>query len=72
MKRMKSIRGKLDPQKPGNVAFRQGIEAKRQCLPQDACPYDGDDSYTTYLRSYWLNGYSSQDGINHHAAEQSP
>jgi ribosome modulation factor len=69
MKRTKSIRGKLDPQKPCNAAFREGFEANRQGLPQSACPYDGDGSYTTYLRGYWLNGYESQDGINHHAIE---
>src|SRR5881396_10136 len=71
MKRMKSIRAKRDPQKPCNVAFREGREAKQQGLPQSACPYDGDDSYATYLRAYWLNGYSSQDGFNHHGTEQS-
>jgi hypothetical protein len=71
MKRTKSIRGKRDPQKPCNIAFREGLEAKQQSLPRNACPYDGDDSYTTYLRAYWLNGHSSQDGINHHATEQS-
>ena len=72
MKRKKSIRDKRDPQKPCNVAFREGLEAKRQALPESACPYDGDDTYTTYLRTYWLNGYSSQDGVNHHATERTP
>ena len=72
MKRMKSIRGKRDPHKPCNVAFREGLEAKRQGLRENACPYDGDDSYMTYLRAYWLNGYSSEDSIHHHATEQSP
>ena len=71
MKRTKSIRGKRDLQKPCNVAFREGLEAKRQGLPQSACPYDSDDSYTTYLRAYWLNGHSSQDDINRLATEQS-
>jgi hypothetical protein len=52
MTRTRSIRGKRDPQKPCNVAFREGLEAKRQGLPESACPYDGDDSYATYLRSY--------------------
>jgi len=69
MKRTKSIRCKRGPQKPCNVAFREGLEAKRQGLPQSACPYDGDDSYATYLRAYWLNGHS-QDGGNHPATEQ--
>jgi hypothetical protein len=70
MKRIKSIRSKRDPQKPCNVAFREGLEAKRRGLPQTACPFDGDNTYTTYLRAYWLNGYSSEDGINHHQTEQ--
>ena len=70
MKRTKSIRGKRDPQKPCNVAFREGLKARRQGLPESACPYDGDDRYATYLRAYWLNGYSSQDGINDHAMGQ--
>ena len=70
MKRTKSIRGKRDPQKPCNVAFREGLKARRQGLPESACPYDRDDSYATYLRAYWLNGYSSQDGIHHHAMGQ--
>jgi len=70
--RIKSIRRKSDPRKPCNVAFREGLDAKRQGLPQSACPYNGDDSYATYLRAYWLNGYGSQDGINHRTPEQSP
>jgi len=69
MKRTKSIRGKHDPRKPCNVAFREGLAANRQGLPESACPYDGDDTYSTYLRAYWLNGYKSQDSINHHATE---
>jgi hypothetical protein len=60
MKRKKSIRDKRDPQKPCHVAFRGGLEDKHQGLPQDACPYASDDSYTKYLLAYWLNGYSSQ------------
>ena len=72
MNRTKSIRREHDPQKPCNIAFREGLEAKQQGLPQSACPYESDDSYTTYLRAHWLNGYSSQDGVNHHATEQSP
>ena len=71
MKRTRCIRGKRDPRKPCNVAFREGLEAKRQGLPESACPYEGDDSYETYLRAYRSNGYNSQDGINHHATEQS-
>ena len=69
--RFKSIRGKRDPQKPCNVAFREGLEAKRQGLSQSTCPYNGNDSYATYLRAYWLKGYNSQDGI-HPSTEQSP
>jgi ribosome modulation factor len=72
MKRIKSIRAKTDPQKPCNIAFREGFEAKRRGLSQSACPYVADDSYTTYLRAHWLNGYNSPDGVNHHAMEQSP
>ena len=71
MERTKSIRGKRDLQKPCNVAFREGLEAKRQGLSRNACPYNGDDNYTTYLRAYWLNGHSSQDDTNHHAAAES-
>jgi ribosome modulation factor len=72
MKRIKSIRSKSDPRKPCNIAFREGLDAGRQGLPESICPYTGDDSYATYLRAYWLNGYHSQHGINHHASEQSP
>jgi len=72
MTRTRSIRSKRDPRKPCNVAFREGLEAKRQGLPESACPYDGDATYTTYLRAYWLNGYNSQDGVNHHAPEHTP
>jgi hypothetical protein len=72
MKRIKSIRSKSDPRRSCNIAFREGLDAKRQGLPEDACPYIGDESYATYLRAYWLNGYDGQDGINHHASEQSP
>jgi ribosome modulation factor len=64
MKRIKSIRSKSDPQKPCNIAFREGLDAKQQGLPESACPYIGDHSYATYLRAYWLNGYKSGDGIN--------
>jgi ribosome modulation factor len=71
MKRTKSIRSKRDPQNPCNVAFREGLEAKGQGLPESACPYAGDNSYATYLRAYWLNGYGSKDGINHHGTQQS-
>jgi ribosome modulation factor len=55
-----------------NISFREGFEAKLRGLSQSACPYFADDSYTTYLRAYWLNGYNSPDGVNHHAMEQSP
>ncbi len=72
MRRIKSIRSKRDPQKPCNVAFHEGLEARRRGLLESACPYGGEDTYATYLRAYWLNGYSSQDGINHHGTEQSP
>jgi hypothetical protein len=57
--------------KPCNVAFREGLEAKQQGLPESACPYDGDDTYAAYLRAYWLNGHNSQDGIHHLGMEQS-
>jgi len=52
--------------------FRERLDAKRRGLSESACPYIGDDSYATYLRAHWSNGYNSRDGINHHATETWP
>ena len=38
MKRIKSIRAKGDPRKPCNVAFREGLDAKREGLPESLAP----------------------------------
>ncbi len=46
MKRIKSIRAKTDPQKPCNIAFREGIEASGEaCLKVPA-----HTSLTTAIR----------------------
>ena len=70
--RIRGIRSKSNPEKPCNVAFRDGQEAKTRGLSESACPYGGGDTYTTYLRAYWLNGFQSKDGINHHRDVEIP
>lgn len=56
--RIRSIRSKDDPQKPCNVAYREGREAKEKGLSEEACPYDGGDTYSAYLRWHWMSGYN--------------